>query len=158
MKRKMALTIALALSLISLATVRSDSTAKAQGTQQRFRADSGMVKLGPNQILRVTFGWDLNNDGVFAGAIGQIYYVQGTCSGGGLCKHIAVNPNPVFEKDQFPDVISKDISPMPGSSGVRAIVVGERQNAHVTFQIIDTSTGEIVAIWVPQGSPAVGNR
>jgi len=38
------------------------------------------------------------------------------------------------------------------------VIVSNRSDLRMVFQIINTSTGEVVAIWVPQGSPAVGKE
>jgi hypothetical protein len=141
--------------------VSSDWAARAQQQRgTRFMADTGMVTLGPNQVLRITAttSFDPDTDRPSIIGIGQIDYVQTNCTAG-TCKHAPVNPNPVAERyDIIVDVISKDIPQKPGSSGVRGIVFSNSQNVRVVFQIIDTSTGDITAIWVPQGSPAVGNR
>lgn len=159
MKRRMTLSIALALSVVALLLASSDSTVRAQ--QRRvFRADTGVVTLGPNQVLRITAtsSFDADTDRPAIIGIGQIDYVQTNCTAG-TCKHAPVNPNPVAERyDIIVDVISKDISQKPGSSGVRGIVFSTSQDVRVVFQIIDTATGHIVAIWVPQGSPFVANR
>jgi hypothetical protein len=42
--------------------------------------------------------------------------------------------------------------------GVRAAVLSNSTNVRVTAQIIDQTTGAIVAIWVPQGSPVVSQE
>jgi len=165
MKHTIGLTIALVISVF-LVPISPGSTVHAQPVQrQKFRTDTGTVTLGPNQVLRITVGWDLNNDGTFNDnvavvGIGQIDYVQTSCSVGSLCKHGSPNPNPVFEKDQIPvtQVLSRDLKQMPGSSGLRGVIVSNRSDLRMVFQIINTSTGEVVAIWVPQGSPAVGKE
>ena len=161
MKRRVTLSIALAVGVLSLALVSSDSTARAQQQRRpRFMADTGMVTLGPNQVLRITAApaFDPDADGPTTIGIGQIDYVQTDCAAG-TCKHAPVNPNPVAERyDIIIDVISKDIPQKPGSSGVRGIVFSNSGNVRVVFHIMNTSTGDITAIWVPQGSPLIGTR
>jgi len=163
MGRKITLTIAQAVVLISISLVSFESSIKGQAERQKFRSDTGFVTLSPQQVLRVTVGWDLNNDGVFTDSsaivgIGQIDYVQANCSAGGMCKHASANPNPVVEREQLQalEALSRDIKQMPGSSGVRGVIVSNRADLRLVFQIINTSTGDIVAIWVPQGSPVIG--
>ena len=145
MKRRIALSIALALSVVALSLASSDSTAQAQQQRgTRFMADTGMVTLGPNQVLRltVTTSFDPDNDRPTIIGIGQIDYVQTNCTAG-TCKHTPVNPNPVAERyDVIIDVISKDIPQKPGSSGVRGIVFGNSQTVRATAMIINTVTGE----------------
>ena len=143
MKRRIALSIALALSAVLVSLASSDSTVQAQ-QQQRFRADTGMVTLGPNQVLRmtVTTSIDPDNDRPIIIGIAQIDYVQTNCTAG-ACKHGPVNPNPVAERyDVIIDFISKDNPQKPGSSGVRGIVFSNSRNVRVTAAIINTITGE----------------
>ena len=162
MRRSIALSIALAVSVISLSLMISDSTARAQQQRrQRFRADTGLVTLGPNQVLRLTAEWDLDNDGAALVGFRRFDYVQANCIGS-VCKHFTANPNPAGEPQELElmpgEAASMDITPTPNSSGVRVVVASNRQNVRVVFHIIDASTGDIIAIWVPQGSPAVGNQ
>ena len=163
MKRSIASALALALGVISLSLVFSDSTARAQ-QRQRFRADTGVVTLGPNQVLRVTaHAWDLDNDGMIHVGFSRIGYVQTNCNGG-VCKHTV---SPIYaDNGTYPVIVSlmpgeaasMDITPMPNSSGVRGVVASSRRDVRVTAQIINTSTGDITSIWVPQGSPFIDNQ
>jgi hypothetical protein len=143
MKQRVAVSIALALSAVFVSLMSSDSTAQAQ-QRQRFRADTGMITLGTNQVLRLTVTtlFDPDNHGPTIIGIGHIDYVQTNCTAG-TCKHAPVDPNPVFERyDIIVDVISKDIPLKPGSSGVRGIVFSLSRNVRVTAAIINTVTGE----------------
>ena len=144
MKGRIALSIALTLSVVLMSLASSDSTARAQEQQGRFMADTGMVTLGPNQVLRITATtlFDPDTDRPTIIGIGQIDYVQTNCTAGS-CKHAPVSPNPVAERyDIIVDVISKDIPQKPGSSGVRGIVFSNRRNVRATAAIINTLTGE----------------
>ena len=145
MKTRIPLSIAFVLSIVTLPLMSSDSTAQAQQQRgTRFMADTGMVTLGPNQVLRmtVTTSVDPDIDRPTIVGIGEIDYVQTNCTAG-TCKHAPVNPNPVFERyDVIVDVISKDIPQKPGSSGVRGIVFSNSRNVRVTAAIINTVTGE----------------
>ena len=146
MGRRIALAVALAISLFSVGVMSSDSTVKGQQSPQpRFRADTGFVTLGANQVLRVAFGWDLNNDGIYAGSVGQLNYVPGNCQGA-VCKHASANPNPVVSVQLMPgEAVSIDFSPIPGASGVRAVMLGNRRNVSASAAIINTLTGETVS-------------
>jgi hypothetical protein len=151
MKRK--ITLSLVLVLVSL----SGFAPAARGQQQKTKViyDTGIVTPGPNQILRLTVNGQGGNDTVAVG-FQRMTYSQGTCDGG-VCRLS------VFEKDQFPvatlqpgEAASFDI---PNTAyGVRGVVLSNSQNVRVTAQIIDAATGEVVSIWVPQGSPAVGKE
>lgn len=143
MKGRIALSIALTLSVVLVSLASSGWTARAQQQRGIFTADTGMVTLGPNQVLRITATtlFDPDTDRTIIG-IGQIDYVQTNCTAGS-CKHAPVNPNPVAERyDIIVDVISKDIPQKPGSSGVRGIVFSNRRNVRATAAIINTLTGE----------------
>ena len=152
MKRKITLSLALVL-LLSL----SAFAPAARGQQQRAKVafDTGIVTLDLNQILRITVNGQGGNDTV-AVAFRRLSYSQGACNGG-VCR-LALN-----DEDQFPaltlppgDAASFDIHNT--AFGVRGVVLSGSQNVRVTAQIIDTSTGDVIAIWVPQGSPAVGKE
>ena len=151
MKRK--ITLSLALVLLSL----SGFAPAARGQQQRPKVafDTGTVTLGPNQILRITVNGQGGNDTVTVG-FRRMSYSQGACNSG-VCRL------PLLDEGQSPmlmlppgEAASFDI---PDTAfGVRGVVLSGNQNVRVTAQIIDTATGNIIAIWVPQGSPAVGKE
>lgn len=144
MKHRIVLSIALAVSVVLVSMTSSDSAATAE-RPRRFRADTGLVTLGPNQVLRVTAGtlsFDPNMDPLTVRLSG-IQYVQGNCNGG-VCKHASANSNPVVVSlDLMPgEAASMDITPMPNSSGVRGVIWSNRRNVVVTATIINTVTGE----------------
>ena len=140
MKRKIILSIALALSIVLVSLTSSDSTVGAQQLR-RFRTDTGVVKLGANQTLRVTAAWDLDNDGQAFVRFSGMEYAQGACNDG-ICKHTVssiYNNNPT--------------ALMPGEAAsysfgmnqtVRAMVTSDRRNVRITAAIIDTVTGGTV--------------
>jgi hypothetical protein len=122
----------------------SNQTAQAQQLR-KFCADTGVVKLGANQALRVTVAWDLNNDGEsLVGFSGIEYAQQGACQNG-VCKHAVssvFNNNPVA---LMPGEAASFTYPnQAGESQVRAIVSSNRQNLRATAAIIDTLTGATV--------------
>ena len=139
MKRRITLSIALALSIVLVSLMSSDSTVKAQN-QIRVVADTGIATLGPNQILRITLGLQGGN---YTFALRRIEYTQGVCSGG-VCKHTIAS-----------QTTSNPITLMPGEAasidipntafGVRGVVLSNRRNAQVTAMIINTSTGEVTS-------------
>lgn len=141
MKRKITLIMALALAGLLVSLTNSDSTALAQ-QQARFRADTGIVTLGPNQVLRVTAtNADVDGNDFLAVRFRRIQYQQGTCDGE-VCKLGSVT-----------DLIIDPISLMPGQaasmslsqggfSGVRIMVQANRRNVRATATIVNTVTGE----------------
>jgi hypothetical protein len=86
MKRRIALAIAIALSVVALALMSSDSKVIAQGGGAdftRFRADTGVITLGPNQSLRITVANGLDQATV---RFRRLEYLPGLCDSAG-CKH-----------------------------------------------------------------------
>jgi hypothetical protein len=139
MKRRIVLSIALALGSLLVLLTSSDATALAQ-QQTKFRADTGIVTLGPNQVLRVTATVVDGND-FLAVRFRRIQYGQGTCAGE-ICKLGSVT-----------DLIIDPIALMPGEAasmnlaqdgfkGVRIMVQSNRRNVRATAAIINSVTGE----------------
>jgi hypothetical protein len=139
MKRRLTLSTALALSVLSLALVSSDSTAQAQ-QQVRFRADTGIVTLGPNQVLRVTVTAVDGSDFLLV-RFRRTQYAQGACNNG-ACKLASVTD---LILDPFTLMAGEaayiDI-PQGGFAGVRGVVQSNRRNMRATATIINTVTGE----------------
>ena len=132
--------MALALGSLLVTLASSDSTARAQ-QQTKFRADTGIVTLGPNQVLRVTATGDVDGNDFLAVRFRRMQYQQGTCDGG-VCKLASVT-----------DLIIDPISLMPGQAasmnlsqdgfnGVRIMVQANRRNVRATATIVNTVTGE----------------
>ena len=141
--------IALVVSLVSASLMSSDSTAAAQQSQ-RFTADSGVVVLGPNQALRTTVS-GAGNDTMRVRLRWMRYGPTG-CGSDGVCRHAVISQGATQPESLGPaDALHYDQG--DSTPGVRVLAESNRQNMRVVFQIIDTSTGDIIAIWVPQGSP-----
>ena len=143
MKRRIALSIALALSIISALLMSSDSTAQAQ-QQAKFRADTGVVTLGPNQVLRVTATADVDGNDFLAIRFRRMQYAQGTC-GGEVCKLGSVTDliiDPITLRSG--EAVSMDLA-QAGFKGVRIMVQSNRRDVRATAMIIDTVTGETVS-------------
>ena len=88
MKRSIASAITLAVSLILLSLVSSDSTTQAQLRGKLFHWDTGVVALGPNQVLRIVGDW--NGDGDTTVGFREIKYGQGGCNGP-VCKLVILS-------------------------------------------------------------------
>ena len=144
MKRKMTSSIALALTvLLSVMTF----VPTAQG-QQRLKpvADTGVVPLGPNQILRLTVAaGDVNGDGIEV-RFGKAAYMPLGCNNDGVCKHglssqslsapVMLNPG---------EAASIDIT---NSGPVRGMILSNNQNVRVNAMIVDMTTGKIIAVLI----------
>ena len=140
MKRRIALSLALTLSVISLALVSFESVARAQ-QRQRCTAETGVITLGLNQKLRVVVTGMGGNDAITV-RFRRTEYTQDACNGG-LCKLVVASQSTSAPITLMPDeAASIDITPMPGSSGVRVVILSNRRTARATAAIIDTVTGE----------------
>ena len=143
MKRKITLSIALALSLVLISLTASDSIVKAQPQQPRAAFDSGMVTLGANQTLRVSVVGDWNGDNDVNVRFRKTEYApEGACGSGGVCKYSIASQS-----------TSAPLTLMPGEAAyydqslpmwLRIRVLSSSRNVRVTAAIIDTVTGATV--------------
>lgn len=137
MKRTIALAVALGVSLSLLVLASSDSTTHAQQRGRLFHWDTGVVRLGPNQVLRITGDW--NGDSDTTVGFREIKYAQGSCNGS-LCKLIALGtttsgPHTLASEE----AISFELL---ATTYGRGIVTSNRRDGRVTASIINTTTGE----------------
>lgn len=138
MKRNITLALA-ALGLILVSLWSFDSAVRAQQTRKIVTFDTGVVTLGPNQMLRVTIVGDFNNDGDTTVGLRGIKYAQGAC-GGGVCQLVntgatATGPYTLAAGE----AVSLELV---ATTYGRGIVSSNRQNVRVTAAIIDTLTGD----------------
>ncbi|HEU4715089.1 MAG TPA: hypothetical protein VFS76_26305 [Pyrinomonadaceae bacterium] len=134
MKRSIALAVALVVILLSLAS--SDSVSQAQ-QRRLFHWDTGVVPLGPNQVLRLTGDW--NGDGDTTVGFREIKYGKGACNGT-VCKLITLST-----ATSGPQTLSagEAISlELVASTYGRGILTSNRREMRVTASIINTMTGE----------------
>ena len=151
MKRRIALSIALTVSVVLVSLASSDSTAQAQQGRRRV-ADTGIVSLGPNQELRLSLAGDYNADGDVDGGDYALFrrmeYGQQSCGSDGVCKLVVTSQttsNPVRLRPG--EAVS--FTCLPGSVfGVRVVVESNRRT-RVLGIVFDTSTQRVVAIIHP---------
>ena len=137
MKRSIALAVALALSVILLLLVSSDSATQAQQRSRLFHWDTGVVSLGPNQVLRLTGDWD--GDGDTTVGFRSIKYGQGVCNGA-VCKLPIVDTTTSGPHTLAAgEAISLELV---ATTYGRGIVTSNRRDVRVTASIINTTTGE----------------
>lgn len=87
MKRSIALAVTLAVSGILLSLASSDSVSQAQ-RRRLFQWDTGVVALGPNQVLRIVGDW--HGDGDTSVGFREIKYGRGACNGA-VCKLVIID-------------------------------------------------------------------
>ena len=144
MKRRITPSIALALSVVLLSLASFDSTAKA-APPLRFNADSGIIALGPNQVLRIMVATGLDSVSV---RFGQIEYAQDSCDAAGVCKHIISSQTTSnLYTANIGGGLSAEFSPGVAMSGIRCVVSTNSPNVRVKGLIIDTTTGKVDAFF-----------
>ncbi len=130
MKSKVTVSIALVLTIMLLPTALS-----AQG-KLRPIADSGLIRLGPHQVLRVfVAAGDVNGDGISV-RFRQMEYMEqdniysiASASASG----VVTLPSNEAAFSEIPNT----------GAGVRSVVLSNSRNAKVTFIVFDTSTQRI---------------
>lgn len=137
MKRIIALSVALAVSVILLSLASSNSATQAQLRGKLFHWDTGVVSLGPNQVLRITGDW--NGDGDTTVGFREIKYGQGACSGT-VCKLSTISSTTSGPHSLAAgEAISLELV---ATTYGRGIVTSNRRDMRVTASIINTTTGE----------------
>lgn len=140
MKRKITLTIAIVFGSVLVSLMSSDSTSRAQ-QRAKFRADTGIVTLGPNQVLRVTATADVDGADFLALRFRRMQYAQGPC-GPEVCKlgsvtDLILDPITLMSGEGA----SMDLA-QGGFKGVRILVQSNQRNVQATAMILNTVTGE----------------
>jgi hypothetical protein len=146
MKHK-ALSIAIALSVLLLTLMTSDSRANTQ-TSHFWVADSGMVTLGPNQSFRITvMPTTLRNRALRVSFNAQTTTV--TCSGG-VCTHTVTTETTTAPVTLMPgQAASYDLIQPDGASAVRGRVFADSPDMQVNGLFVDTITGMTTAMAGP---------
>ena len=86
----------------------------------------------------------------------RLRYNEGTCNSSGVCvNEIAADDSSGPLTIAQGEAASYRVSTIAGASSVRVLLLTNNREVRVTAQVINQATGEIVAIWVPQGSPVV---
>ena len=140
MKRRIALSIALALSLL-MSLVSLPAAAHGQQQTRFFAYDTGVVAPGAGQILRITVDAGAGNDAITV-RFSRTQYAQGSCNSDGLCKHTLIGTDVTGTLLLAAgEAASYDIQPI--GSAVRGMVLTNNRNARVVCLIIDTATGKV---------------
>jgi hypothetical protein len=115
------------------------------------RAATGVVRLGPDQILRLTVNGQAGNDTLIV-TFRRTYY-QGSANGGvWKCSIVAQDvSNPISlgpAEAQGTDISQTvDMFAVSGEVTIRGYTGTTTVNNGVLFQIIKASTGEVVSAW-----------
>lgn len=153
MRRKIVVSIALVLSIAAVALMSSDSTASAQRNRS-YLYDSGVVRLGPNQVLIGLLIPGIQDNQVPVRST-KMQYAEVSCNGS-VCKDQIASQN-IFEDVILSSVVLRDsITQLPISSGVRIVFSSNNPNLRANGQIIDTVSGAVVSTF-SFGASQVGN-
>ncbi len=106
---------------------------------QRYVFNTGVVKLGPTQILRITVDWRDSKTG--QARFGRTLYTQGPCNSDGVCQLNGTSMYTGTTTLGQGDVASCD-ELTAGTYG-RGIVVTTSQKTRVTAAIVNTVTGDV---------------
>jgi hypothetical protein len=154
MNRKLTLSLALALALL-LSLMSSDSAVQAHQKGTRVRFDTGIVTLGPDQLLRVAVG-DVNGDADVDGADFLVFKRLGYIEQGNIYRVASQVTTDPIRLGQG-EAASIDIN-QGGFKAVRCLVAGnfigtDASRARVTVQIINRTTNQVdsvlIALLVP---------
>jgi hypothetical protein len=147
MKRQMTLSIALVLSVVLLSLMSSDSAAGAQN-QMRVVADTGIIRLGPHQVLHVSAAQ--TGDGLILGNLltvrfRQLRYIEQDnlykIASQITSPLITLAPNEgAFVKSEVASIDAADLVVW------RTLVLSDKRNVRVSAMIIDTETGKTTQI------------
>jgi hypothetical protein len=148
MKRRIALTIVLAVSVMSLSLVGLDSTARAQ-QPSRFKGDTGIASLGSNQILRITVALGDTATHEARVTFRKAEYAPSLCNNEGVCRQVVASQTTTTPISLAAgEAASIDIAGHAGGAGVRGFVLCNNENVKVTAQLIDVATGVSYAVTV----------
>ena len=148
MKRKITLSIALALSVISVLIMSSDSTVEAQNSL-RYSAGTGVVTLMPGENLSVVVVTG-EEDNVFSFRFRRTRYVKTDCADG-VCRYVVESQTTTPAMISAPNQSSK-LDLMGNQIGTDAAgsieVLSSSRNARVTIQISDAVTGQTKSVLI----------
>lgn len=136
MNLKIVIALAVALTLGLFALSSSNPAAPQQG--QKLRADSGVIDLGPNQIMRITVAARLDTAKVRFRRLG---YAEGTPIGGVSKQTVSSDTQSALITLAPGESASMDV-PSP-SDTLRTLVTSDRADVQVRIMIVDTETGKI---------------
>ncbi len=151
MKRRIILSIALTLSIISVLLMNSDSSVEAQ-IQTRYSAGTGVIALTANQNLSLSVAvGDTNGDGSISGndaivvRFRRTRYMKTGCDGG-VCRYVIESQTTSDPIILMPNEAAKSIviGNQIGTDRAASIeVLTSSRNARVTTQLTDALTGQV---------------
>lgn len=139
MKRKITLLATLVMSIVLI--LMTSSAAMAQSRANRV-LDSGVIKLGPNQSLRLSVAvGDINDDGVPFIGVQTLKYSQENCQGG-ICVLRYIEQDNLFRRFSLAANEAVIINTPNETPGIRLRVLTRSNNIKCNLFIINDITGE----------------
>jgi hypothetical protein len=148
MNRKMRTSIALILNALLWLCVAPVALGQQGG--RSLIVNSGVVRLGPGQILRISVNGQAGNDTLTV-RFRRLYYTGTT--NGGIWKSSVVaqdTSDPITlaaNEAASTDLSQGGFDAVRGEVIIRGYTGATNVNNGVLFQIIDASTGEVVSAW-----------
>jgi len=147
MKQRITLSVALVVSLASLSLPFFVTTTQAQQASVKARFDTGVVTLGPQQILRLTLMGDFNGDASVDAAdyvlFRRMEYGQESCASDGVCKLVVTSQTATNQiRLRTGEAAFYTNNPVSGFLSVRIVALSNRRSVRATATIINTITGE----------------
>ena len=143
MKRGITLSIAVVLGAVLMSLISSAATVQAK-KEKTFSADTGIITLGPHQMLRIVTD-NKDPDAEYVVSFKQMAY-RGVPSGGGSRHNLVSQSTSETITVAAGEGFSIDIG--TSEAVVRAVVASNNEGVQVTGQIIDTTTGNIIAVLI----------
>lgn len=145
MKKKSKLLIVFAMNLLLVLSMSFD--AAGQRRVRQYVADSGIVTLAMNQKLRVAVSPKSDNETIRF----RIRRCTFTSPSNGV---LAVNSSEISPFMTLPPTEGRFFDIFVELSAVRFRVGSNSPNMIVTYQVINTTTGEVVSSWIDGGISA----
>jgi hypothetical protein len=142
MKRRLTLVITTALVVMMTSLISSDNLTSAE-TQLRPVAGTGVVKLGPGQLIRVSVATgDVNGDADIQVRFAQTRYIEQ----GNIYRVNSRNLSPVITL--APDEAATADSVVDAADLViwQTSVLSSSRNVRVTAVVVDASTQRVVSV------------
>ena len=145
MKRRIILSIAITLSIVAISLTSSDTAVSAQN-QLRVVGDTRVIKLGPNQVLRVS-AVDGDTDGSDFLVFRRVGYTQDACNGA-VCKLVPSSQTTSSPLSLMPgEAVTFQVGPDVQGNGVRVVALSSGRNMRGNASIVDQVTGATVTSW-----------
>jgi len=150
MKRKKTLSLVLTLSVLLL-LMSSDSVAHGQQRGKRVSFDTGIITLGPDQLLRVAIAGDADGDADVDGADFLVLKRMGYIEQANIYRLASQVTTDRIRLRQG-EAVSIDIN-QTEFNAVRCVVQGnfngtDAKNARVTVQIINRITNQVDSVLI----------